>query len=49
MEFFKKFFKHDDVIGLCSLKKKTEYLYIQIPQNYKTTLLTNTRKNYLLS
>lgn len=49
MDFLKKFFKHDDVIGLCGLKKKAEYLYIQIPRNYKTTFIINTQKNHLLS
>ncbi len=48
MQFFKNFFKHDSVIGLCGLKKKTEYVYINIPQSYKKTLIQNTDNNYLL-
>ncbi len=48
MEFIKNFFKHDSVIGLCGLKKKTEYIFIDVPKNYKKTYITNTEKNYLL-
>ena len=48
MEFIKKFFKHDSVIGLCGLKKKTEYIYVDIPKSYKKTYITNTKNNYLL-
>ena len=48
MNFIKNFFKHDDVIGLTSLKKKTEYIYIEIPQNFKKTYVPNTENNYLL-
>ena len=46
MQFIKKFFKHDSVIGLCGLKKKTAY--IQIPKEFRKTLITNTERNYLL-
>ncbi len=48
MEFIKNFFKHDSVIGLCGLKKKTEYIFIDVPKNYKKTYITNTENNYLL-
>ena len=48
MRFLKNFFKHDSVVGLCGLKKKTEYIFIDIPQNYKKTALRNTQNNYLL-
>ncbi len=48
MQFIKNFFKHDSVIGLCGLKKKTEYIYIEVPKNYKKTFIPNTQNNYLL-
>lgn len=48
MEFIKKFFKHDSVIGLCGLKRKTEYIYVEVPKNYKKTFIQNTDNNYLL-
>ncbi len=48
MEFIKNFFKHDSVIGLCGLKKKNEYVFIEVPKNYKKTCIINTEKNYLL-
>lgn len=48
MQFIKNFFKNDSVIGLCGVKKKTECVYIEIPQSYKKTYIPNTEKNYLL-
>ena len=48
MQFIKNFFKHDSVIGLCGVKKKTEYVYIEVPKSYKKTFLPNTENNYLL-
>lgn len=48
MQFLKNFFKHDSVIGLCGLKKKTEYVYIDIPKSYKKTFIQNIENNYLL-
>ena len=39
MEFIKNFFKHDSVIGLCGLKKKTEYICIEVPKSYKKTYI----------
>ena len=47
MQFIKNFFKHDSVIGLCGLKKKTEYQYIEVPKSYKKTIIPNTQDNYL--
>ncbi len=40
--------KDDSVIGLCGLKKKTEYVYVSVPREFKTTFIQNTEKNYLL-
>lgn len=48
MQFIKNFFKHDSVVGLCGLKKKTEYVYVEIPKDFKRTYITNTSNNYLL-
>ena len=48
MEFIKKFFTHDSVIGLCGLKRKTEYVFINVPKSYQKTTITNTKNNYLL-
>lgn len=48
MNFIKNFFRHDNVIGLTGLKKKTEYIYIEIPQGFKKTYIQNTENNYLL-
>ena len=49
MAFLKKIFKQESfIIGLCGLKKKKEYIKINIPQNYKNTYLTNTEHNYIL-
>ncbi|MBR1776256.1 hypothetical protein IJ750_04195 [bacterium] len=47
-------FVHDNfggdtaVIGLSGLKKKTEYAYIDIPEDFKKTYITNIENNYLL-
>lgn len=48
MQFLKNFFKHDSVIGLCGLKKKTEYVYVHVPKEFKKTHISNTERNYLL-
>lgn len=40
--------KDNSVIGLSGLKKKTEYVYITIPKEYKKTFVQNTERNYLL-
>ena len=48
MQFIKNFFTHDSVVGLCGLKKKTEYVYIQVPKEFKKTHIQNIENNYLL-
>ena len=40
--------KDDSIIGLCGLKKQTEYVYVDIPKSLKNTFIQNTEKNYLL-
>ena len=40
--------KDDSVIGLCGLKKKTEYVYVTIPREFKKTFIQKTDTNYLL-
>lgn len=40
--------KDNSIIGLSGLKKKTEYVYVTIPKNYKKTFVQNTTNNYLL-
>ena len=48
MQFLKDFFTHDKtVIGLCGLKKRTQYVCISVPQNYKTTYIPKNKNNYL--
>ena len=41
-------FKESSVIGLCGLKKKTEYVCIEVPREFKKTHITNIENNYLL-
>ncbi len=48
MQFIKNFFKHDSIIGLCGLKKRVEYVSVNIPKSYKKTYIQNTTDNYLL-
>ncbi len=48
MQFIMNFFKHDSVIGLSGLKRKTEFIYVEIPKEFKKTYVTNTENNYLL-
>lgn len=48
MQFIKNFFKHDSVVGLAGLKRKTEYIYVEIPKEFKQTYTTNIENNYLL-
>ena len=48
MQFIKNFFKHDSVIGLTGLKRKTEYVFINIPKEFKKTTVQNIENNYLL-
>ena len=40
--------KDDSVVGLSGLKKKTEYVFVTIPKEYKKTFIQNTESNYLL-
>ena len=40
--------KDDAVIGLCGLKKQTEYEYVTVPKEFKKTFIQNTENNYLL-
>ena len=48
MDFIKNFFKHDSIVGLSGLRKKTEYICIQVPRSFKSTPIQNVEKNYLL-
>jgi len=38
----------NSVIGLSGLKKKTEYVYIAVPKEFKRTFVTDVHSNYLL-
>ena len=40
--------KDNSIIGLCGLKKQTEYVYVTIPKEFKKTFVQNTENNYLL-
>lgn len=40
--------KDSSIIGLSGLKKKTEYVYVQIPKELKKTFIQNIENNYLL-
>ena len=42
------FGKDNSIIGLSGLKKRTEYLFITIPKDFKKTSIQNTKNNYLL-
>jgi hypothetical protein len=48
MQFIKNLFKNDSVIGLSGLRKKREFVAINIPEAYKKTYIPNTDKNYFL-
>ena len=48
MQFIKNFFVHDSIIGLSGLKRKTEYVHIEIPKEFKYTNIQNVKNNYLL-
>ena len=48
MQFLKSIFKDNSVVGLCSIKKREEYIKINIPNNYRKTFIQNTERNYLL-
>ena len=48
MQFIKNLFKDETVIGLSGLRKKREFVTVNIPENYKRTYMTNVERNYLL-
>ena len=49
MQFIKNFFNHDNIIiGLSGLKKRTDYIKINIPDNYKKSTIQKTQYNYIL-
>ncbi len=49
MQFLKNFFNHDNIIvGLSGLKKRKEYVRINIPNNYKKSSISNITYNYVL-
>ena len=41
-------FKESSIVGLSGLKKKTEYVCIEVPREFKKTYSTNLENNYLL-
>ena len=42
------FGKDDSIIGLSGLKKKTEYVFITIPKEFKKSSIQSAENNYLL-
>ncbi len=40
--------KDDSIVGLSGLKKRTEYVFITVPKEFKKTCIQNTETNYLL-
>ena len=46
--FKDNFGKDRSIIGLSGLKKRTEYVFITIPKEFKRTCVQNTENNYLL-
>ena len=42
------FGKDKSIVGLCGLKKQTEYVYVTIPKEFKKTYIQNIENNYLL-
>ena len=40
--------KDNSIVGLCGLKKQTEYVYVAIPKEFKKTCIQNIENNYLL-
>ena len=40
--------KDNSIIGLCGLKKRREYVFINIPREFKKTCVQCTERNYLL-
>lgn len=49
MNFIKKFFSHENIIvGLSGLKKRSEYVKVNIPETYKKSTVQKTDFNYIL-
>ena len=49
MQFIKNFFCHDNiVIGLSGIKKRTDFIKINIPESYKKSTVQKTLYNYIL-
>lgn len=48
MQFLKKLFKDETIIGLSGLRKKEAFVKVHIPEYYKKTYITNGAQNYLL-
>lgn len=42
------FGKDNSIVGLSGLKKRTEYVFITVPKQFKKTYIPNTENNYLL-
>lgn len=40
--------KDHSIIGLSGLKKQKEFVFIEIPKEFKKTCIQNTERNYLL-
>ena len=40
--------KDDAVVGLCGLKKQTEYVFIDVPKEFRKISIQNVENNYLL-
>ncbi len=48
MEFLKRIFKDNSVIGLSGLRKRSEFVKVNIPESYKKTYISQVSNNYLL-
>ena len=40
--------KDDSVVGLCALKKQSEYVFIDVPKEFRKISIQNVENNYLL-
>ena len=40
--------KDNTIIGLTGLKRQNEYLYVDVPKEFRKTYIQNTESNYLL-
>jgi hypothetical protein len=40
--------KDNTIIGLTGLKRQNEYLYVDVPKEFRKTYIQNTENNYLL-